>query len=75
MSQYLSNFTVGLNGRVETNASTINNIAKLSSVPTMVFQYQVPSDSTTAAVWDSLEKNYGEDGTGVGSDYTIPVSV
>lgn len=69
----LSNFYVGLNGRVTTNYSTINNVASMVSTPTLLLTYQNP-DANDSFI-ERLERNYGEDGTGVGADLSFPVSV
>lgn len=69
---YLVNFHVGTNGRVEVDQQTINNIATNISTPSMMLVYENDSDEDFMA---KLEKNYGEDGTGIGSDLNFPVTV
>lgn len=69
---YLVNFHVGTNGRVEVDQQTINNVAANISTPSMMLVYENDSDEDFMA---KLEKNYGEDGTGIGSDLNFPVTV
>ena len=69
---YLVNFHVGTNGRVEVDQQTISNIAANISTPTMMLVYENDSDEDFMA---KLEKNYGEDGTGIGSDLNFPVTI
>lgn len=68
--QYLSNFNVGLNGRVVTDYATINNIASLVYTPTMIFTYE---HQGTDDFMETLEKSYAEEGTG--SDLSFNVTV
>lgn len=70
--QYLTNFHVGVNGRVEVDQQSISNIASNINTPTMMLVYENDSDEDFMA---KLEKNYGEDGTGIGSDLNFPVTV
>lgn len=71
--QYLPNFKIGLNGRVTTDFATINNIAGLVSVPTLLATY-TEQDSGQAMI-DRIEQDYGEDGSGPGSDLSFQVTL
>ena len=71
LKNYLSNFNVSLNGRITTNRDTINNIAQYVSTPVMLLTCQ---DTDKNAI-ERLEQNYGEDGSGAGSDYNFDVTV
>ena len=73
LTQYLPNFNVGLDGRVTVDYSTINNIANLIDTPTLVMTYQ--NSGQFDDFMQSLEQNYGEDGTGLGSDMNFPVKL
>lgn len=73
ISNYVENFEVGLDGRVTTDIDTINNIATYSTVPTLILTYQ--DSGTFSDFMGSLETDYGEDGTGTGSDMNFPVTL
>ena len=70
--QYLTNFHVSTNGRVEVDQQTISNISANIDTPTMMLVYENDSDEDFMT---KLEKNYGEDGTGIGSDLNFPVTI
>lgn len=69
----LQDFEVCTNGRIKTNYATINNIASRISTPVLLMTYQNPDSSID--FMDKIEMNYGEDGTGAGSDLNFPVSI
>ena len=73
LTEYLPNFNVGLDGRVTVDYSTINNIANYIDTPTLVMTYQ--NSGQFADFMESLEQNYGEDGSGLGSDMNFPVTL
>lgn len=73
LKQYLKKFNVGIDGRVITDGATINDIAANTSTPVLVMTCQ--DNGTGAPMIQRLEKNYGEDGTGEGSDLNFPVSI
>ena len=63
----LKKFKVGLNGRVITDGATISNIAEKTSTPILVMTCQ--DNGTGEPIIDRLERNYGEDGAGIGNDF------
>lgn len=69
----LKKFKVGLNGRVITDGATISNIAEKTSTPILVMTCQ--DNGTGEPIIDRLERNYGEDGAGIGNDFNFPVSI
>lgn len=73
LKQYLKKFNVGIDGRVITDGATINDIAANTSTPVLVMTCQ--DNGTGTPMIQRLEKNYGEDGTGEGSDLNFPVSI
>lgn len=73
LKQYLKKFNVGINGRVITDGATISDIAANTSTPVLVMTCQ--DNGTGTPMIQRLEKNYGEDGTGEGSDLNFPVSI
>lgn len=73
LRQYLKKFNVGTNGRVITDGATISDIAANTSTPVLVMTCQ--DNGTGTPMIQRLEKNYGEDGTGEGSDLNFPVSI
>lgn len=73
LKQYLKKFNVGVDGRVITDGATINDIAANTSTPVLVMTCQ--DNGTGTPMIQRLEKNYGEDGTGEGSDLNFPVSI
>ena len=70
--QYLNNFHIKTNGRVEVDYSTINSVSKNITTPSMLLVYENDSDED---FMEKLERNYGEDGSGIGSDLNFPVTV
>lgn len=70
---YLSDFKVGLNGRVTTSYATINNIANNISTPVMVMTCDNRQNNDD--IMSQIEKNYGEDGSGLGSDLNFRVNI
>lgn len=73
LTEYLPNFVVGLNGRVTTDYSTINNIANHVQTPTLVMTYE--NSGQYEDFMASLEQNYGEDGSMPGADMNFPVTL
>ncbi len=73
LKQYLKKFNVGIDGRVITDGATISDIAANTSTPVLVMTCQ--DNGTGTPMIQRLEKNYGEDGTGEGSDLNFPVSI
>lgn len=73
LKQYLKKFNVGIDGRVITDGATISDIAANISTPVLVMTCQ--DNGTGTPMIQRLEKNYGEDGTGEGSDLNFPVSI
>lgn len=73
LKQYLKKFNVGMDGRVITDGATISDIAANTSTPVLVMTCQ--DNGTGTPMIQRLEKNYGEDGTGEGSDLNFPVSI
>lgn len=73
LRQYLKKFNVGTNGRVITDGATISDIAANTSTPVLVMTCQ--DNGTGTPMIQRLEKSYGEDGTGEGSDLNFPVSI
>lgn len=73
LKQYLKKFNVGMDGRVITDGATISDIAANTSTPILVMTCQ--DNGTGTPMIQRLEKNYGEDGTGEGSDLNFPVSI
>lgn len=73
LKQYLKKFNVGIDGRVITDGATISDIAANTSTPILVMTCQ--DNGTGTPMIQRLEKNYGEDGTGEGSDLNFPVSI
>lgn len=73
LKQYLKKFNVGIDGRIITDGATISNIAVNTSTPVLVMTCQ--DNGTGTPMIQRLEKNYGEDGTGEGSDLNFPVSI
>ena len=62
-----------MDGRVITDGATISDIAANTSTPVLVMTCQ--DNGTGTPMIQRLEKNYGEDGTGEGSDLNFPVSI
>lgn len=73
LKQYLKKFNVGIDGRIITDGATISDIAANTSTPVLVMTCQ--DNGTGTPMIQRLEKNYGEDGTGEGSDLNFPVSI
>ena len=73
LKQYLKKFSVGIDGRIITDGATISDIAANTSTPVLVMTCQ--DNGTGTPMIERLEKNYGEDGTGEGSDLNFPVSI
>ena len=73
LTEYLPNFNVGLNGRVEVDQSTISNIANNIDTPTLVMTYQ--NSGVYSDFMATLEQNYGEDGSMPGADMNFPVTL
>lgn len=73
LKQYLKKFNVGMDGRVIIDGATISDIAANTSTPVLVMTCQ--DNGTGTPMIQRLEKNYGEDGTGEGSDLNFPVSI
>lgn len=73
LTEYLPNFSVGLNGRVEVDQSTISNIANNIDTPTLVMTYQ--NSGVYSDFMATLEQNYGEDGSMPGADMNFPVTL
>lgn len=73
LKQYLKKFNVGIDGRVITDGATISDIAANTPTPVLVMTCQ--DNGTGTPMIQRLEKNYGEDGTGEGSDLNFPVSI
>lgn len=73
---YLKNFQVGLDGRVTINQADISNIAKNIDTPVLLATYQDNGEFDSAGGFmAALEKGYGEDGSGIGSDMNFQVSI
>lgn len=73
LKQYLKKFNVGIDGRIITDGATISDIAANTSTPVLVMTCQ--DNGTGTPMIQRLEKNYGEDGTGEGSDLNFTVSI
>lgn len=73
LTEYLPNFSVGLNGRVTVDQATISNIANNIDTPTLVMTYQ--NSGVYTDFMGTLEQNYGEDGSMPGADMNFPVTL
>lgn len=73
LTEYLPNYSVGLDGRVTVDYSTINNVANYIDTPTLVMTYE--DSGQFSDFMGSLEANYGEDGSQPGADMNFPVTL
>lgn len=73
LTEYLPEYQIGLDGRITVDLTTISNVASLVSTPTLIMTYQ--DSGTFSDFMGSLETNYGEDGTGTGSDMNFPITL